>query len=322
MSRISLALLASVYLMSCKEDDKDTVFSGSAKLAATSVSAPASVPTLTAVDAKLELASFIPSPRISASLTKLLQSDDDGAVDDADNDEGDGSSDAPVPTEEEDAVSSCLQVQVEGVKLKAYGDTVSFDATLDAAACIASSFKEANATEVKIEKAIISTYLEASCEGKDFSALNGKTLKEAATALEGECEGKITNFESSLSSSKGTITLAGQTIKFDIETTTANSKSDGTACVATIANGVRTENGCVSVEKTVDAIDPTNNSFRKTTSNNLTWNEANPGDYYDSGSFSVVVNNWSGTITYSGATTPPTFSITNGTTTETGTLIY
>ncbi|RZA26824.1 MAG: hypothetical protein EOP10_02365 [Proteobacteria bacterium] len=332
MSRISLALAASILLMSCKDDDKATAFTGTTKVTANSVSPPANLPALTAADAKEHLSSLGSSPIDQVSLTSLLlqssgQEDEEDPATGGPGEEDPATGDSDKPVSDPDPIGTgpsniCFETQVEDLKLKAVGDTISVDSSVDIGSCLATYYKNLGASEVKIEKAAYGFYFETSCAGGDYSAANGKNLKDAEAIFDSDCKSTISNLSSTVFTLKGSITVQGQVIKFDNESTTAISKADGTPCTITLANGVRTENGCVEVTRTVNAIDPAENFFQKSTSNNLTWTEATPGNYFESGSLSVVVNNWKGTITYSGASTPPTYSITDGTSTETGTLVY
>lgn len=298
--------LALTCLASCKGDDKTNRLgnTASAKLEASEILPPSDLPLLTADQAKatLNASTYIENDR-GSNKTSLLETPvaNDGE------------------TTEVDLAELCLDQMINEIVIHASQDTLVVDQTFDFRSCLIEKAASKGNITVDITEASASYYILSSCEGADFSSFNGKKLSEAGEIPE-TCAGKISYQLTSRSRSQVTVTTDGTPHVYNTETVDSQSLADGSPCEASLTNGLRVENQCISIMKHIDYGTPANTRYTKFESKDLAWADAETGSYYNSGTLSLIVNDWSGTLTYAGRQTLPTFVMTRGEETVNGSI--
>jgi hypothetical protein len=178
------------------------------------------------------------------------------------------------------------------------------------------------------------------CDGGDFSDYDGKTLGELTEddgSIEGICaDGEARTFllnMAMVSAATATFTMEGQEHKFEMEMRNydAEATADVGPCEDTRDGSTWTFGTCLSVSRSVDVKQLVDGEQRNGATANVedyskivrvgvTGADDKTTRYYASGSFDVTINNWNGTVTNVDGATAPTYKLSNGDETITGTV--
>jgi hypothetical protein len=205
--------------------------------------------------------------------------------------------------------------------------TINIDANIDILQCLK---EQSGGTGGSTEgaKFAVRYVFNISCPGADFSDLQGKKLDEVglsgddlfSSTIEAKCKDSdsfrtFANYAFELTS-----TATGDEAS-EIIVKGAQFAKDGTACThSKVAGGYQTD-GCLSInysranlggqgEKELSILE--SSKLLNTVASNAKW--------FAGGAFKLSLNNVTGTLTYTGASTAPSYSLTNGGTPLTGTL--
>lgn len=194
-------------------------------------------------------------------------------------------------------------------QLKASEKMVQLDHTIDIAKCMG---------EPKIRSAKIRIFFQLECDSGDFSDLNGKTMHQAEDRLNDDCPGTISR---GISQSEFFLEWAytddSKETKFKQVIRESMATEAGGICVSELKSGVWQFDECVKTsvttftDATVDGkkIDM-DNIYKKAVSRGV---QAKTKDtYFSKGSFNIIINDWSGTLTNSGADKAPSWKMSKG----------
>ena len=170
------------------------------------------------------------------------------------------------------------------------------------------------------------------CKDYDFSGFNGdfgSTEEAEKAAAERSCS-EAEDFFQDISSSKSTITDNDDNKSYTQETNSKSESADskGGTCEMTFENGGKTYvEKCIyrEIENTTgeNFSGPIDDKqyYEVSYAEGLKVPASGTSDQlFNDGKVNVVLNNWTVTLTYTDSSTPPSYSATNGTVTETGSL--
>ena len=170
-------------------------------------------------------------------------------------------------------------------------------------------------------------YAYIACSDTDLSAYNGKSAWDFVQS----------NSDLNCSKDKNTRILSNAEVTFDIKSDTASLTSrslsgmmaaDGKPCPRQFDGTTFKTDGCTEFSKSVSSStfspttggNPTTSSKSTLTLETYSGISGEPGKrYFSSGKFDVTFNAWKGTVNYTGSATAPTYSITDGKQTMSGT---
>ncbi|RYZ53459.1 MAG: hypothetical protein EOP07_17775 [Proteobacteria bacterium] len=217
------------------------------------------------------------------------------------------------------ALDECMYGSYDSVKGKIVGKALVYEIASDHSACIRTAAAKISGLTVTVDTISSSIYSSIECEGWDPSPYVGKP----SSALEDEtlsCKGTARVQSSTKTVMKFTIKTDGVTQKIDTLSVGSQSSADNQACVSTVSGAKRTVDACVNIAKEIDNVEANSNTYLKMTSDRLVQANDSNSPYFDSGSYKIQLNDWTGKVTFAGEQADPSYTLTNGTRTETGTL--
>ena len=216
----------------------------------------------------------------------------------------------------DDLDSPCLEDELERLVLSASGDTVSVGGRIDVAQCL-SDFLPG----LSIDNATMSLYFEYRCPGEDLSAFDGIEFSEA---LESELDCAdvrvLVNLQAEVSISgdfNGRSVVADvRLVSFEGDSTTVGCRLDYAGGVVTGTDGCSSADAIEALRFLIDGED-VSDTFESELSTfemeGVIYNDNDSDLWPLSGTVTVRVNNWNGTVTYTGAATDPAFDFTSDT---------
>lgn len=232
--------------------------------------------------------------------------------------------------------SSCVEDTLGALKVEASGDRMTISGSLDLSTCLDGLLGGADASGLDLALTM-KMYVEAQCEGADLSMYDGQSITDIADSardLDELCDGtfRMRNHLSSHTVLSGSATFSGQTITLDTDTTSAAAlqTADGGPCVRTVSGDeVTYEDSCVETTHEVNTRDRSNGTPSEKDGKDglsvlryvgLRGTRAGEHPYFTGGAMEVTLQSWTGTMTYTDAETAPTWSMSDGTDTRTGTF--
>lgn len=199
--------------------------------------------------------------------------------------------------------------------------TLSLAANIDASECVKSASAD---SPFPISKFTYRFVINATCEGADFSEFEGKGI--------GGGKSSVDEVDISPIIEKTCTTGAKIFENFDMSmgigekifvAKVATMTKDGGACEFVKSGEKETLNDCVFAEfSNFDGlVVEGKNRVNLIEANNVVSSGVDGALWFESGKFNVTLNNFTGSVSYQGASTAPVFSITDGTETKTGTLL-
>lgn len=168
------------------------------------------------------------------------------------------------------------------------------------------------------------------CKGFDFSGFNGDLgpNEEAEKAVAEQSCSEAEEFDQDISSSKLTFTVDNQSYTQEKDSKSETADSKGGTCKMTVENGQKTYvEKCIYREIENTAGESLGGSVDDKQYYEVSYAEGlkvpasgTSDQWFNDGQVNVVLNNWTVTLTYTNSSTPPSYSATNGTDTETGSL--
>lgn len=213
---------------------------------------------------------------------------------------------------------ACVEERMGALKFSVDGDTLSTGGVIDMADCV-------DGTDgISVSSFSISVYLALTCAGGDFSDYDGQSLfastdDEDDFFAEEPCDGLtsslILNMEMAIEMSDGESTLTSNSFDF------LGTDSLG-ACTETLSGTTFTlANDCVSVSSSSSSFDgQTTSNFARLAYTGITGEGDGSATWFSAGTIAFVLNNWTGTLTFTGSETAPTYEMTDGTSTLSGSL--
>lgn len=155
------------------------------------------------------------------------------------------------------------------------------------------------------------------CEKSDTSVLDGKKLVEIAPdGPDQVCKGRSGKYIIEMSVTFGQSVIGGRMLadsKFSMK------GPDNGACKFTVADQVTSFDTCVTINSTKwssEIPDLNRTDWTRITTNSL--KAGNNDRFYSSGSVDFVINDWTGTVSYSGPEVFPDYTATDGSTKDSG----
>lgn len=270
-------------------------------------------------------------------LSKLSKSDeikDGGYLQSSDN------SDSNSDEEEEDEFSDVFNSIIIG---GSESDEVIISASLDLRKIYEESFAKASndgeganfsPTSVAIHEASMVFFSKLQCEGADLSSFHGKPANDFTDHIDEACSGAST--VRIISNMKGItdfkVSFASVATEQRIENYSVTMNEQGGACeYVGDSDGFYVDDGCIEMDKAVYVKYLTDGKeqeghgkveFTKFTSRSVKGEKkkSTPAAWYQEGSFDVQLDNWTGTVTFSGSEQVPNISFTDGSETVSGPL--
>jgi hypothetical protein len=315
MSIMILAISAVILATNCKPEEEDSE--------ATSVTAPF-----------LNLADVTPGTVKTLDETELrfeLDNESDFYANEPE--------EADTSVSEDDAeMDKCWTNTLDTNKVSAAGDTISLGFQADLTKCFNEAFNSGSEAGVSVQitgNVNVTLYFKFRCVGADFSQYDGKSFSEIADL---EVNDDNCTESSGLMNSKfvtdikGSFSFGGESHTFETASSVmaVSMKSDSSPCKSTkVETSWHHEDGCLTVSRTkttrsladgVEDAEELKDDYTKLANLTLVEKDDDTSLWYESGSFDVQINNWSGSMTYNGADTGPSFSLSDGTSTAAGTL--
>ena len=276
---------------------------------------------------------FLTAADLTPGTVYALSADDLASELDAEGSFFDQRPESDDPSEDD---SSCVEDALGGLKVEASGDRMTISGSLDLSSCLDGLLGGADASGLDLALTM-KMYVEAQCEGEDLSMYDGQSITDIADSardLDELCDGtfRMRNHLWSHTVLSGSATFSGQTITLDTDTTSAaalQTTGDG-PCVRTVSGDeVTYEDGCVETTHEVNTRDRSNGMPSEKDGKDgisvlryvgLRGTQAGEHPYFTGGAMEVTLQNWTGTMTYTAAETAPTWSMSDGTDTRTGTF--
>lgn len=234
-----------------------------------------------------------------------------------------------------DPTNACLESQ--GPKAKIINkETISFDASIDLAPCLKIQAGSSTPTDAATPADAASKFefqarflQNVTCPGVDLSEFNGKTMKELGA--EETNSGIPAALESKCGSLPAVKVFGNATIVVKFGTLDASGKigifnKEGGACELTKVDGGFKMNSCLSANYAVtkytedDGQQKEEKSLVLLEAVNVVDSTEPAAVWYNGGKFNVTVNNFTGTLLYSGAAIAPTYTLASGSDSVTGQL--
>jgi hypothetical protein len=227
--------------------------------------------------------------------------------------------------ESQESSSSACDRLVDSTEVSVIGDKMTVGFEIDFKECRQKDLLAAGISGYTIYEAKMRAYSEMQCEGEDLSAFDGKSFTE----LE-KFEGTFCFKSRSLSHSEvvykstgpGPNPKVGSTqeeapTETDVRTLKITGSSATSGCEVTLEGDVYTQVGSC-LDYTLERRKAgQGDALHKLVTTGLTYKLAD--QYYRSGKISMDLYGWKGDMTYTGANTPPMWSLTKAGVTKTGT---
>lgn len=211
-------------------------------------------------------------------------------------------------------ISSCIDENIHKIST-ANKSTLSVVGTVDATECLKAATDGESSPFSKLSMQVA---VNLTCDGADFSALNGKSFSEIDIDSVGD-EKCGTNVRKAFTNVKFELGIGEKTLFVKQAAFT----KDGGACQSSKQDGKELLTECIFAEYSNFASifsETEVNELVVLTANNIVDAGGTNTPWYESGKFDVTVNNFTGSLTYKGATTAPEYSLTDGAETKSGTL--
>jgi hypothetical protein len=233
--------------------------------------------------------------------------------------------DAENAADEDDEFSKCLLGKLEQIQVEKNGQEFTAGFSIKDLNC---KFSQGSLTINTFKIFTKGTCSKLSAEGKamgaktSFKSVEDKNPCEKNTSSSSIFQSEMTatlTFSSALKASPSENDLANATTKITVYSN--ESGKDFSAC----EDGIVEKKNCVATEVTKSVVSTKDGkilmdetSLVQRTENNLKGG-AKADKYYSGGSFDLKINGWTGALTFTGAQTPPTFSMVKGSEKVTGT---
>jgi hypothetical protein len=227
----------------------------------------------------------------------------------------------------QDDFYTCLSNKLDTAKLHADKVNIEIDAKFDLMDC-------SMGDTVTLSKAELKFRMWIGCPDGDVEDLDGKTLLQASE-VETDCGEHMDhqvmfNFSLDMDYTTTVETQAGEQINIAVDTLSIDAlqTASGKPCEQNHSGSTYTlSDRCQTVEKYTSLSNVVGSTsqgsmedYTRLGFRSLTVEDSGDPTWYSSGSMDVVVNNWTGSLTFGGATTAPTYSLTDGTNTVEGTI--
>lgn len=228
----------------------------------------------------------------------------------------------------DDPAHDCMMKKIEALAYSADKANALIDATADLKDC---KLMDEGDRAYQYEIAEVKVRAWFGCKNADIQSLDGHPWSDSNGSLPGfdycKSEEKVQVLVNGDFHVKASIEQSGKTVVVDGHSLLAVQTEDGEACTATYAAGNWTwADDCVRFDKTdvKAAVDgdaseiALDESVRAEYQQVVEAHDQHP--WFESGSFALAYNNWSGTITFAGGSTPPTYEVSDGSVTKQGTV--
>jgi hypothetical protein len=276
------------------------------------------------------IAAFLKESDFSATkLSEVTETDLKGSVDSSVNSLDDLK--RSIDTNEASSIDATTECLFGGVTYSVSNkSTITVSAKVDATACLQKSLaSQTEAVKTNVIKFTARMFFQGTCDGADFSAVNGKKVTEAGTfgnIIDEQCangtkETMVSNFEMD---SESISTFEGKEQKQGSLFINAQMQSDGTPCIKTKTDNLWTwGDGCgfysksqTTAAETPDLVGTALITIVKFTGVKEVDDKTSP--YYSEGKASIDINGWKGEAVFAGATQAPSWSLKKGDVTVTG----
>jgi hypothetical protein len=233
----------------------------------------------------------------------------------------DGGSPSTVQIKSDDCISSIMN----SIPLKSFGSYIGMGAEADITACAQELFP----SNITAAPSTLRIAFQWGCDNQDFSSFDGKTYGELALSQEAVCASS-TKIDTLLQIKITLAATAGTKFNYEKQLFIGHSTAEGQPCTSTIdGSELKHADGCLFTNRDLDSIYKVNGTsdpdegtedFTQLETSSLVSSSGSDNVWFQSGKMKATLNNWTGDVTYVNPTTAPTYSITNGTETATGSL--
>jgi hypothetical protein len=227
-----------------------------------------------------------------------------------------------------DSNADCVPKLMNKLTIKSYGSYIGVGAEIDITSCMSELF---NDPDIKVAPSSLRIAFQGGCDNEDFSKLDGKTFEdfdkmEGTGCLNATKLNELLNMKITMA---GAGSKLGQNIAFESVSFLATATATMQPCTSTVSNEVRTHaDGCLRTDRSVWSTYKINGTpgplegtedFSQLESSGIVQAKGN-NTWYQSGKMKTTINNWTGEVAYRGTTTAPTYNMSNGSETATGSL--
>lgn len=219
----------------------------------------------------------------------------------------------------------CITSIMNSIPLKSYGSYIGMGAEADITGCAQESF----GPEVTAAPSTLRIAFQWGCDNQDFSSFDGKTYGELSQSEEAVCT-TATKINSLLHVRMILAAKRGSDFDYEKRLFMGKATATGQPCTSAVDGTVlKHADGCFFTNRDVNSIYKVSGAskpeegfedFSQLETSNLVSANGSTNVWFQSGKMKAILNNWTGEVTYSSATTAPTYSISNGPDTATGTI--
>lgn len=217
----------------------------------------------------------------------------------------------------------CITRIMNSIPVKSYGSYIGMGAEADITGCAQES------SGSSVTAATLRIAFQWGCDNQDFASFDGKTYGELAQSQEEVCT-KATNIKSLLHVRTILAAIKGADFSREKRLFMGQATAAGEPCTSSFDGTVlKHSDGCFFTNRDLDSIykingaaDPKEGTedFSQLETSSLVSANGSNNVWFQSGKMKATINNWNGEVTYSNTSTAPTYSISNGTETATGTI--
>jgi hypothetical protein len=191
----------------------------------------------------------------------------------------------------EERLISCVNQWLEQTKIQVAGDKMTFTSSVDVNECVK------GVTVANIGNFTFNHNIKLRCEGKDLSELNDKFMTDAAFALNFCKDGSGGEFLYNVVIEAKETDKNNQVVRVYKRTKAITSKTGGTCAFTNSADGVRTWNECVWLDR-IDGKDGVIHYANFTTKSGAQSTFKDKGFAFKSGQADVVLDDYKGSFTF------------------------
>jgi hypothetical protein len=219
----------------------------------------------------------------------------------------------------------CISRIVNSIPVKSYDSYIGMGAEADITVCAQQLFP----SNITAAPSILRIAFQWGCDNQDFSSFDGKTYGELAQSEDAVCTSS-TKIETLLQIKITLAATAGTKLNYEKQLFIGHATAEGKPCTSSIdGSELKHADGCLFTNRDLNSIYKVNGTsdpdegaenFTQLETSSLVSASGSDNVWFKSGTMKATFNNWTGDVTYTNANTAPTYSITNGTETATGSL--
>ena len=219
----------------------------------------------------------------------------------------------------------CISRIMNSIPVKSYGTYIGMGAEADITVCAQELFP----ANITASPSTLRIAFQWGCDNQDFSSFDGKTYGELVQSQDAVCTAS-TKIDTLLHVRMTLGATSGTSLNYEKQLFMGQATAAGQPCTKSIdGSDLKYADGCLFTDRDLESVFKVNGAsdpkegtedFTQIETSGLVSSSGSNNVWFKSGKMKTTLNNWTGDVTYSNTTTPPTYSISNGTETATGSL--